>query len=53
MFSVEAVDNMDIIITIWGIVFLITCLLWWGFESGAYFKAMDEIEKYNLDKKKK
>lgn len=44
---------MEIYYIILGIVFVITFVGWWVFESGAVFDAMDAIEKDKLDRSKK
>lgn len=44
---------MEIYYIILGIVFVITFVGWWAFESGTIFDAMDAIEKDKLDRNKK
>ena len=44
---------MEIYYIILGIVFIISFVGWFAFESGAVFKAMEFMEKDKLDKKEK
>lgn len=53
MFLEVAVDNMEIYYIILGIIFIFIFISWWAFESGSAFKAMEILEKDNLDKNKK
>jgi len=39
------VDNMEIYYIILGIIFLIIFALWWIFQSGAVFDAMEDYYK--------
>lgn len=36
---------MEIQILIWGILFVIIFILWWIFQSGAAFEAMEDFYK--------
>lgn len=53
MFLEAPVDNMGIYYIIMGTIFIIVFGAWLSFESGAISKAMELMDKENLDKKKK
>jgi nitrogen fixation-related uncharacterized protein len=57
MFLEVAVDNMEIYYIILGIVFVITFVLWWVFESGVFVDTMtdylnDKDKPFDKDRKK-
>jgi hypothetical protein len=45
MFLEVVVDNMEIYYIILGIIFLIVFALWWVFQSGVAFDAMEDYYK--------
>jgi hypothetical protein len=54
---VEAVDNMEIFYIVLGIIFIITLVLWWLFESGSFVDTMtdylnDKDKPFDKDRKK-